>query len=50
MEGPQAFGTAQSFALGEFLGALFQIAADGREDAGLEPCDPMPAQSARLGP
>lgn len=50
MEGPQAFGKAQSFALGQFLGALFQIAADGWEDAGLEPCDSMSAQEHSARP
>jgi hypothetical protein len=51
--GPQAFGTAQSYALKQFMRSLFQIATGERDDADYQPDDPLPEreqqQSQRSG-
>lgn len=42
--GAQAFGSAQSYALKQFLRSLFQISTGDRDDADLGPDDELPAR------
>lgn len=48
--GAQAFGSAQSYALKQFLRSLFQISTGDKDDADLQPDDPLPAQTRKQAP
>jgi hypothetical protein len=41
--GAQAFGSAQSYALKQFMRSLFQISTGDQDDADLQPADELPA-------
>lgn len=42
--GAQAFGSAQSYALKQFMRSLFQISTGDKDDADLQPADDLPNQ------
>lgn len=45
--GAQAFGSAQSYALKQFMRSLFQISTGDKDDADLQPADELPVSPQR---